>query len=88
MENNDSSLVQKGVMYTGDQLKAHFVDIILLYEEEQTIPQVPNVNLPSRQKKKLTMKLGTVSHNVQKLNNKSQRITEELREQANVELKK
>ena len=34
------------------------------------------------------MQLGTVSHDVQKLNNKSQRITVELREQANVELKK
>ena len=65
-------------MYTADQLKAHFVDIILLFEEKQTIPDVPNVNLPSRQKI-LTMKLGTVSHDVQKLNEKSQKVAEELK---------
>ena len=65
MDNNDSCLVKKkGVMYTGDQLKKHFVDTILPYQENQIIPQVPNVNLPSRQKI-LTMKLGTVSHDVQ-----------------------
>ena len=74
-------------MYTADQLKAHFVDTILPFEETQTIPDVPNVNLPSRQKI-LTMKLGTVSHDVQQLNEKSQKVAEELKKQANVELKK
>ena len=37
-------------IYTGDQLKAHFVNTILPFEENQIIPQVPNFNLPSRQK--------------------------------------
>ena len=69
---------KKGVMYTADQLKAHFVDTILPFEETQTIPDVPNVNLPSRQKI-LTMKLGTVSHDVQQLNEKSQKVAEELK---------
>ena len=68
-----------GVMYTGDQLKAHFVNTIHPFEEKQTIPQALNVNLPPRQQI-LIMTLGTISHNVQKLNNKSQRIIEELKE--------
>ena len=58
-----------GVMYTGDQLKAYFVNTILPFEENQIIPQVPNVNLPSRQQI-LSTTLGTMSHDVQKLNNK------------------
>ena len=78
---------KKGVIYTGDQLKKHFVDTILPYIENQIIPLVPNVNLTLRQKI-LTMKLGTVSHDVQKLNDKSQIIIEELKVKANVELKK
>ena len=78
---------KKGRMYTGDELKKHLVDVILPYEETQTIPLIPNVNLPSRQNI-LTMKLGTVSHDFQKLNNKSQIIIEELKVKANEELKK
>ena len=78
---------KKGIMYTGDRLKKHFVNIIIPNEETQTIPQVPNINLPSRQKI-LTMKLGSVSHDVQKLNNESKNIIEELKVKANEELKK
>ena len=78
---------KKGRMYTGDELKKHLVDVIFPYEETQTIPLIPNVNLPSRQNI-LTMKLGTVFHDVQKLNNKSQMIKEEFKVKANEELKK
>ena len=54
-----------GVMYTEDHLKAHFVNTTFPFEENQIIPQVPSVNLPSRQKM-LSITLGTVSHDVQK----------------------
>ena len=59
-----------GIVFTGDQLKEHFLNKILPYERNHIIPEVPNVNLPSRQET-LSFKLGTPSHDVQKLNNKS-----------------
>ena len=60
-----------GETYTGDQLKHHLVNTILPYEGNQTILLVPKVNLPTRQKT-LTLTLGTVSHDVQSINEKSQ----------------
>ena len=66
------------MFFTGDQLKEHFLNKILPYERNQIIPQVPNVILPSRQES-LSFKLGTVSHDVQKLNNKSKGMIEELK---------
>ena len=76
-----------GIVFTGDQLKEHFLNKILPYERNHSIPEVPNVNLPSRQET-LSFKLGTPSHDVQKLNNKSKVMVEELKKQAKVELKK
>ena len=67
-----------GIVFTGDQLKEHFLNKILPYERNHIIPEVPNVNLPSRQET-LSFKLGTPSHDVQKLNNKSKGMVEELK---------
>ena len=67
-----------GIVFTGDQLKEHFLNKILPYERNQIIPQVPNVNSPSRQET-LSFTLGTVSQDVQKLNNKSERMIDELK---------
>ena len=76
-----------GIVFTGDQLKEHFLNKILPYERNHSIPEVPNVNLPSRQET-LSFKLGTPSHDVQKLNNKSKVMVEEFKKQAKEELKK
>ena len=78
MDRDASCLVIGGVVFIGDQLKEHFVNTILPYEQNQNIPQVPNVNLPSRQET-LSFKLGTVSHDVQKINSKSKEMKEELK---------
>ena len=75
------------MIYTGDELKDHLVNSILPYENNQMIPSVPKVNLPTRQKT-LTLTLGTVSHDVQSINEKSELIGEELKEKAEEELEK
>ena len=77
----------KGVAYTNDELKDHLVNTIFPYESNQTIPSVPKVNLPTRQKT-LTLTLGTVSHDVQNINEKSELIGEELNEKAEEVLEK
>ena len=74
-----------GKMFTGDQLKDHLVNIILPYESIQTIPTVTIVNLPTRQNT-LKLTLGTVSHDVQGIHEKSKELEEELREKAEEEL--
>ena len=76
---------QGGKMFTGDQLKDHLVNVILPYEDKQTIPTVPKVNLPTRQST-LTLTLGTVSHDIQGVNDKNKVLEEELREKADEEL--
>ena len=58
---------REGKLFTGDQLKDYLVDVILPYKDTQTIPTVPKVNLPTRQNK-LTLTLGTVSHDIQGIN--------------------
>ena len=57
--------------YTGDEMKDYLVNTILPCESNQTIPSVPKVNLPTRQKT-LALTLGTVSHDVQNINKKSE----------------
>ena len=59
--------------YTGDELKNHLVNKILPFEFDQNIPEVPAVDLPTRQKT-LTFTLGTVSHDVQCINKKAQTV--------------
>ena len=76
---------KEGTMFTGDQLKDHLVNVIFPYERLQTIPTVPKVNLPTRQSE-LKLTLGTVSHDVQGLNENSQELEEKLREKADEEL--
>ena len=76
---------KEGKMFTGDQLKDHLVNVIFPYERLQTIPTVPKVNLPTRQSE-LKLTLGTVSHDVQGLNENSNELEEKLREKADEEL--
>ena len=76
---------KEGIMFTGDELKDHLVNVIFPYERLQTIPTVPKVNLPTRQSE-LKLTLGTVSHDVQGLNENSQELEEKLREKADEEL--
>ena len=77
-----SSWSRDSKMFTGDQLKDHLVNVILPYEDTQTIPTVPKVNLPTRQSK-LKLTLGTVSHDIQGINDKSKDLEEELGENKN-----
>jgi hypothetical protein len=76
---------KEGTMFTGDQLKDHLVNTIFPYERLQIIPTVPKVNLPTRQSE-LKLTLGTVSHDVQGLDENSKELEEELREKADEEL--
>ena len=48
-----------GYVYTGNKFKNNLGETILPFEALQTIPAVPKVNLPSRQKT-LIATLGTV----------------------------
>ena len=61
------------------------MNVIFPYERRQIIPTVPKVNLPTRQSK-LKLTLGTVSHDVQGLNENSIDLDKRLREKADEEL--